>query len=200
VARLRFTPGSRRGSLPAAACSPSASDLSKWREQDWRCLRCGTPWGFDLRPRLKTYGDLIRHTLQGVARKRLCADGSEPTRESRGLTIPRPVHVESVTAIGKEIIVDPTDTDEELTAEMLSATEVLEYHDPDEDLEALRSAIREIGVKPVAHEIGISDRQLRSIVNKGFHPHGSTIDKLVSAIAKITLRKQRPRRTRRSPP
>lgn len=87
-----------------------------------------------------------------------------------------------MTAIGKEIIVDPTDTDEELTAEMLNATEVLEYHDPDEDLEALRAAVREIGVKPVAREIGMSDRRLRAIVNKGVHPHGSTTHKLVAAV------------------
>jgi hypothetical protein len=40
----------------------------------------------------------------------------------RGLTIPRPVRVESVTKIGKEVVVDPTDTDEGLTAEMMSAT------------------------------------------------------------------------------
>ena len=172
---------------PRPACA-LFGDLSKWREQDWRCLRCGESWNFDLRPRLKTYGDVIRHTIQGVARKRLCADGSEPTRESRGLTIPRPVHVETVTPIGKEIIVDPTDTDEEFTAEMLNATAVLEYRDPDEDLEALRSAVREIGVKPVAREIGMSDRRLRAFVNKGVHPHGSTIDKLVSALRKTRRR------------
>ncbi len=173
---------------PRPACA-LFSDLSKWREQDWRCLRCGEPWNFDLRPRLKTYGDLIHHTLQGVARKRLCADGSEPARASRGLTIPRPVHVETITSIGKEIIVDPTDTDEELTAEMLSATEVLEYRDPEEDLEALRSAVREIGVKPIARAACISDRRLRAIVNQGVRPHGSTIHKLVAAIAEITRRK-----------
>jgi hypothetical protein len=177
---------------PRPACG-LFSDLSKWREQDWRCLRCATPWDFDLRPRLKTYGDLIRHTLQGVSRKRLCADGSEPTRASRGLTIPRPVHVESVTAIGKEIIVDPTDTDEELTAEMLSATEVLEYRDPVEDLEALRLAIREIGVKPVAREIGMSDRRLRAIVNQGVRPHSSTLEKLSDAIRKLATGRLPPR-------
>jgi len=34
----------------------------------------------------------------------------------RGLTIPRPVRVDSIVLIGKEVIVDPTDTDEGLTA------------------------------------------------------------------------------------
>ena len=48
-------------------------------------------WDFALRPRLKTYGSLVRSTLRGVERKRLCADGSEPTRRTRGLLISRPV-------------------------------------------------------------------------------------------------------------
>jgi len=33
-------------------------------------------------------------------------------------------------AIGKEVIVHPTDTDENLTAEMLGATDAFEYVDP----------------------------------------------------------------------
>ena len=91
---------------PRPAC-PLFADPAKWRDQDWRCLRCGKPWDFKLRPRLKTYGSLIRSTLQGIERKRLCADGSEPTARTRGLLIPRPVRVETKTAIGKEGIVDP---------------------------------------------------------------------------------------------
>jgi hypothetical protein len=35
------------------------------------------------------------------------------------VTIPRPVEVRLRTRIGKEITVDPTDTDEDYTAEML---------------------------------------------------------------------------------
>jgi hypothetical protein len=62
----------------------------------------------------------------------------------------RPVRVEWITAIGKEVIVDPTDTDEGLTAEMLSETSVLEYHDPAERLDQLRAAVRVAGGKPVA--------------------------------------------------
>ena len=120
---------------PRPAC-PLFADLARWHEQDWRCLRCGTPWDFELRPRLKIYGSLIRSTLQGVERKRLAADGSVPTRQTRGLLIPRPVRVVHVTPIGKEVIVDPTDTDEGLTAEMLGATEVLAYRDQGERLDA----------------------------------------------------------------
>ena len=45
---------------------------------------------------------------------------------------------------------DPTDTDERLTAEMLSETAVVEYHDPGGQLDALRSAVKARDVKPVA--------------------------------------------------
>ena len=82
-------------------------------------------------PRLRTYGELVQRTLQTVNHhKRLNADGSEPTTMMHGVTIPRPVHVKLRTRIGKEITVDPTDTDEDYTAEMLSATGVLEYGTP----------------------------------------------------------------------
>jgi len=54
--------------------------------------------------------------------------------------VPRPVRVESKTAIGKEVIVDPTDTTEGLAAEMLSETEVLVYENAIKGLEVLRSA------------------------------------------------------------
>jgi hypothetical protein len=165
---------------PACALFP---DPAKWREQDWRCLRCGTPWDFERRPRLKTYGSLIRSTLQGVERKRLAADGSVPTRQTRGLLIPRPVRVETKTAIGKEVIVDPTDTDEGLTAEMLGATEVLEYENLSERVDALRAKIRAFGDnKQLAKESGLSDRALRAIVNQGVLPHKSTIEKLEAAL------------------
>jgi hypothetical protein len=165
---------------PACALFP---DPAKWREQDWRCLRCGTPWDFERRPRLKTYGSLIRSTLQGVERKRLAADGSVPTRQTRGLLIPRPVSVAFKTAIGKEVIVDPTDTDEGLTAEMLGATEVLEYENLSQRVDALRAKIRAFGDnKHLAKESGLSDRALRAIVNQGVLPHKSTIEKLEAAL------------------
>ena len=157
-------------------------DPAKWREQDWRCLRCGEPWDFKLRPRLKTYGSLIRSTLQGVERKRLCADGSEPTRRTRGLLIPRPVHVETKTAIGKEVIVDPTDANEDLTAEMLSATEVLIYENATKRLEALRTKIRATGVKLVARASGVSRSEIQAIVNEGTIPHESTIARLEATL------------------
>jgi hypothetical protein len=164
---------------PGCALFP---DPEKWREQDWRCLRCEAPWDFALRPRLKTYGSLIRSTLRGVERKRLCADGSEPTPRTRGLLIPRPVRVESKVAIGKEVIVDPTDTDEGLTAEMLSATEVLIYENATEKLEALRAKIRASGVKLVARASGVSRSEIQAIVNEGMIPQQRTIAKLEAVL------------------
>ncbi len=168
---------------PRPAC-PLFADLAQWREQDWRCLRCERPWDFESRPRLKTYGSLIRSTLQGAERKRLAADGTVPTRQTRELLIPRPVRVEQVTPIGKEVIVDPTDTDEGLTAEMLGATEVLEYHDQGERLDSLRVQITEVdeSLAAVAREAKIDRRTLQRFVNQGVTLHGSTIDKLEAAV------------------
>jgi hypothetical protein len=62
----------------------------------------------------------VQRTLETFDRKRLNADGSEPTTLMHGVTIPRPVYVKSRTYVGKEITVDPTDTDEDYTAEMLT--------------------------------------------------------------------------------
>jgi hypothetical protein len=164
---------------PGCALFP---DPAKWREQDWRCLRCEAAWDFALRPRLKTYGSLIRSTLRGVERKRLCADGSEPTRRTRGLLISRPVFVETKAAIGKEVIVDPTDTDEGLTAEMLSATEVLIYENATKRLDALRTKIRATGIKLVARASGVSRSEIQAIVNEVAVPQESTIAKLESVL------------------
>ena len=111
-------------------------DPAQWRAQNWRCFSCGAAWDFDTFTRLRTYGELVHRTLQTVDRKRLNADGSEPTTVMHGVMIPRPVHVRSRTRIGKEITVDPTDTEEDYTAEMLSATEVLSYGSAEEKLEA----------------------------------------------------------------
>ena len=176
---------------PGCALFP---DPAKWREHDWRCLRCGKPWDFKLRPRLKTYGSLIRSTLQGVERKRLCADGSEPTRRTRGLLIPRPVRVETKTDTGKEVIVDPTDANEGLTAEMLSATEVLIYENATRRLAALRAQIRAVGIKSVARDSGVSRSEIQAIVNKRATPHESTVAKLEVALG--SLGTERPRTER----
>jgi DNA-binding phage protein len=96
----------------------------------------------------------------------------------RGVTIPRPVHVRFRTHIGKEITVDPTDTDEDYTAEMLSATDVLEYHDEREKLNSLRAEIRALGVNAVARESGVSPSRVQAFVNEGARPHPETIAKL----------------------
>jgi DNA-binding phage protein len=103
----------------------------------------------------------------------------------RGLTMPRPVRVESVILIGKEVIVDPTDTDEGLTAEMLSETKTLEYQDPAEWLEALRAAVRDRGVKRVAREARIDESQVRRFVNQQTTPHTSTIISIAAALQRL---------------
>jgi DNA-binding phage protein len=88
------------------------------------------------------------------------------------------VHVTSIEHIAKEVIVDPTDADEDLTAEMLSATEVLLYENASKRLDALRAKIRAAGIKPVARDSGASRSQLQAIVNEGSVPHESTVVRL----------------------
>jgi hypothetical protein len=125
-------------------------------------------------------------TLDSFEVKRLCANGDEPGEHTmRGLTIPRPVRVEWITAIGKEVIVDPTDTDEGLTAEMLSETSVVEYHDPAERLDRLRAAVRAAGIKTVARETELSPRHLREFVNQKTTPLHSSIAKIDAALQRI---------------
>jgi DNA-binding phage protein len=157
-------------------------DPAQWRAQDWRCLGCGAAWDFDKFPRLRIYGELVERTLQMVDRKRLNADGSEPTMVMNGVTIPRPVHVKLRTRIEKEITVDPTDTDEDYTAEMLSATAVLEHRNSEEKLDALRAAVRAAGIKRTARMSGAPRSKLQAFVNQGTTPQPSTIAKIEAAL------------------
>jgi hypothetical protein len=90
--------------------------------------------------------------------------------------------VETKTAIGKEVIVDPTDANEDLTAEMLSATEVLIYENATKRLDALRAKIRAAGIKPVARDSGVSRSEIQAIVNEGTIPHRVTIERLETAL------------------
>ena len=99
-----------------------------------------------------------------------------------GVTISRPVHVKSRTRIGKEITVDPTETDEDYTAEMLSATDVLQYRDPEEKLEALRAAVIAAGIKRIARISGVARSQLQAFVNQGTTPLPSTVAKIEAAL------------------
>jgi hypothetical protein len=156
------------------------NDPLKWKSQDWRCLRCGAsiPARF-----FRAYDSVLRGTLDGFEVKRLCADGSEPRPTSmRGLTIARPVRVESVTPIGKEVIVDPTDIDEGLTAEMLGGTEVLEYVDPGLAFDALRAQVAKVGIRAASVQAKLSRRHVQEFVNGQTAPHSETIAKLEEAV------------------
>jgi hypothetical protein len=156
------------------------NDPAKWVDQDWRCLRCAAAIPVRL---FRKYESVLRGTLDSFEVKRLCADGNEPRPSSmRGLTVPRPVRVASVTPIGKEVIVDPTDTDEGLTAEMLSETDVIEYVDPSLELDALRLNIRDVGVRAVSRKANRSRRHVQEFVNGQSTPHPKTIGKLKEAV------------------
>src|SRR6202035_516931 len=89
-----------------------------------------------------------------------------------------PVHVKLRTRIGKEITVDPTETDEDYTAEMLSATNVLKYCGTEEKLEALRAAVRLAGIKRITRISGAPRSQLQGLVNQKTTPNAATIGKI----------------------
>jgi hypothetical protein len=163
---------------------------AEWREQDWRCLHCGKRWEFASFPRLRTYGELVERTLWKVDRKRLKADGNEPSSVMRGVTIARPVRVEKVTHIGKELVVDPTDTAEEQTAEQLNATNVLQYHNEGERREKLRVAIKRIGIAAVSRKSTVSTSHVQAFVNQGSRSSPTTIQKLETAVREMMGRRQ----------
>jgi hypothetical protein len=157
-------------------------DPATWEAQDWRCLRCGKPIPS---LRFRSYGSVLRGTLDSFEVKRLCADGSEPgPKTMRGLTIPRPVRVESVTLIGKEVIVDTTEIAEGLTAEMLSETSTVEYVNPGEALDTLRARLREFGIKAISRETGLSRRHVQEFVNEATEPQPDTIARLEAVLAR----------------
>jgi DNA-binding phage protein len=121
-----------------------------------------------------------------VELKRLSADGAEPTPgEMRGLTIPRPVHVTSIEHMGKEVIVDPIDTLEELTAEQLNATYSLIYREAHTLHDGLRGRIRAAGISVVAREAHVSRSVVKAFVNQGTIPQTATIAKLERALTRL---------------
>jgi hypothetical protein len=151
------------------------------------CLSCGAPidpYLADTEQAIfKTYRRVVAGLAHSVELKRLCADGTEPIPgKMRGLTIPRPVHATSVEHIGKEVIVDPTDTPEELTAEQLNSTEVLVYQNRGERLDALRARVIAFGVSKAARTAKVSRSQVKAFVNQGLIPRVSTLQKLKTAV------------------
>jgi hypothetical protein len=102
----------------------------------------------------------------------------------RGLTIPRPVHAMLISHLGKEVIVDPTDTSEDLTAEELNATEPVIYGDQRQRVEALRARIRAVGIKRVARARGVSLRAIQRFVRHGTKLHASSITRMEVALEK----------------
>jgi len=104
---------------PRPSC-PLYKDRARWLEQPWRCLGCGASIDPHLADTSRRSSRRFRRVVASLARsmelKRLSADGAEPAPGAmRGFTIPRPVHVTAIEHMGKEVIVDPTDTPEELT-------------------------------------------------------------------------------------
>lgn len=171
---------------PRPSC-PLFPDAKRWAEQSWRCLTCDAP----VRPYMvdtglsifKTYGRAVGLLTHAIELKRLCASGEEPSEESmRGFTTARPVCVASVTHVGKEIIVDPTDTAEGLTAEELFGSAQIEYYDERRSLDDLRKRVKAFGIRETARKARVSLQTVHNFVHGKTHPHPATLRKLRAAM------------------
>jgi hypothetical protein len=194
VAQFAFPGFGQCCSAPRPSCM-LYPDARQWSEQQWRCLSCGAPIDPFIHGTsqcaFKSYRRVIATLARPAELKRLGADGREPAPSGiRGLTMPRPVHVASVQHIGKEVIVDETDADEDFTAEMLSATALVIYTDPSERLDALRADVRNYGTKPVARVGKVSRTQVQAFLNGTTKPRAATLAKVESAI--LALKKLNP--------
>jgi DNA-binding phage protein len=98
--------------------------------------------------------------------------------------MPRPVNVETIEHMGKEVIVDPTDTSEDLTVELLNATDPTIYRNANKTYEKLRARIRAVGVSTVARLAKISRSVVQAFVNQGTVPRAATIAKIEAALVR----------------
>jgi hypothetical protein len=94
-----------------------------------------------------------------------------------GLTIPRPVHVNTIEHIGKEVIVDPTGVSEDLTAEQLNASDPILYRNQADALDSMRLQIRAIGVSRFARAANVSRSIVKAFVNRRTTPTRATLAK-----------------------
>jgi len=189
VAQLAYPGLVRCCNAPRPSCT-LYKDRARWAQQPWRCLTCGAsidPYLADTeQPIFERYRRVVASLAHAVELKRLSADGAEPTPgEMRGLTIPRPVHVTSIEHMGKEVIVDPIDTLEELTAEQLNATYSLIYREAHTLHDGLRGRIRAAGISVVAREAHVSRSVVKAFVNQGTIPQTATIAKLERALTRL---------------
>ena len=206
VAQAAFSRMLRCCATPRPACMLFPNP-AQWATQSWKCLSCGTPIDPFLadteQPAFRLYRRIVANLSRSIELKRLAADGKEPRPMMRGLTVPRPVEVTKMGHIGKEIVVDPTDTNEELTAQELNATEVLVYRSIEEELNPMRGAVRAAGIKVTARESRLSLTTVRAFVNDHADSHQETIAKIKAALETLDKRGQtrsvrRSNRTRRS--
>jgi DNA-binding phage protein len=83
------------------------------------------------------------------------------------------------------VIVDPTDTPEELTAEQLSATDPVIYRDVRTIHDRLRARVRAARISAVARQAGLSRSVVKAFVNQGAVPYTATFGKIETALAQL---------------
>ncbi|MFZ0573800.1 MAG: hypothetical protein WA304_10610 [Candidatus Cybelea sp.] len=89
-------------------------------------------------------------------------------------------------ALGEEVVVDPTDTSEDLTAEELNATEPVIYRDEGTRIDDLRARVRGAGVKRVARAaIGVSLSTIQRFVNHATKLHASKLARIEAALQSV---------------
>jgi hypothetical protein len=89
--------------------------------------------------------------------------------------------------MGKEVIVDPTDIPEELTAEQLTATDPVIYRDVGTAYDALRARIRAAGISAAARRAKVSRSIAKAFVNQGTSPQRATIMRLEAALERLNV-------------
>jgi hypothetical protein len=87
--------------------------------------------------------------------------------------------------MGKEVIADPSDTVEPLTAELLYATDPVIYREAGTIHNALRSRIRAVGISAVARGATLSRSTVKAFVNRGTVPHAASIAKIDCALRRL---------------
>jgi len=68
---------------------------------------------------------------------------------------------------------------------MLSATDALQCVNQDEEIDALRAQVREVGIRAVAESAALSRRHVQEFANGQTRPRSGTIEKLKKALREL---------------
>jgi hypothetical protein len=95
---------------------------------------------------------------------------------------------DGATGCGTVFSITPTGTEQGLHrfGSGLSETNTVEYRNPDDALDALRARVREVGIRAVSRQTGLSRRHVQEFVNERTAPQAETAAKLEGSLQKLT--------------